>query len=187
MFLTYFFKKFIKPKGTIGNKLCSSNLNFAVFDLFRLLLEDGIPAKAGILRKSQISNMISILYFLILIDTVFAIPAQAKTLTVQAPFKTMTLNYDRKKISLKGYRLGLSLKRKNCNGHILDRFRWQMDSLLKSKTLLKNRKEKESLEIQFNSRKLFAPPRSKETRWLLNLPLEVQRMKLEGIFICRKK
>ena len=179
MFLTYFFKKSIKPKGTIGNKLCSSDLNFAVSFV--------IPAKVGISRKSQISNTISILCLLVLIDTVFAIPAQTKTLTVRAPFKTMTLNYSRKKISLKGYRLGLSLKRKHCNGYILDRFRWQMGRLLKSKALLKTRKEKESLEIQFNRRKLFAPPRSREARLLLNLPIEVQRMKLEGIFICRKK
>ena len=117
----------------------------------------------------------------------FSNPVQTKILTVQAPFKTMTLNYSRKKISLKGYRLGLSLKRKHCNGYILDRFRWQIDRLLKSKTLLRNRKEKESLEIQFNGRKLFVPPRSREAKLLLNLPIEVQRMKLEGLLICRKK
>ena len=179
MFLTYFLKKSIQLKGAIGNKLCSSNLNFSVSPV--------MPKKAGILKKSQVSNTISILYLLVLIGTIFATPIQAKTLSVKAPFKTMTLNYSRKKISLKGYRLGLSLKRKDCNNHILDRFRWQMNRLLKSKTLLRNKKEKESLEIQFNGRKLFAPPRSKEAMLLLNLPLEVQRMKLEGILICRKK
>ena len=135
--------------------------------------------------KLKISSQL--LGFFVLIGTVLSSSVHAKTLTVKAPFKTMTLNYDQKKISLKGYQLDLSLKRKNCNGHILDRFKWKMEKLLESKTLLKTRTEKESLEIQFNGRKLFAPPRSKEAMLLLNLPIEVQRMKLEGIFVCRKK
>ena len=125
--------------------------------------------------------------FLFLMGVGFSSFVHAKTLKLRAPFKTMTLNYSQKKISLKGYRLGLNLKRKNCNGYILDRFERQMEKLLKSKALRQKRIEKESLEIQIGKRKFFAPPRSREARLLLNLPLEVQRMKLEGMFICRKK
>ena len=125
--------------------------------------------------------------FLVLMGAGFSSSIHAKTLIIRAPFKTMTLNYSEKKISLKGYRLGLNLKRKNCNGYILDRFERQMAKLLKSKILRQKRIKKESLEIQMGKRKLFVPPRSREARLLLNLPLEVQRMKLEGMFICRKK
>lgn len=137
--------------------------------------------------NGKIGNKLLQILLFVVMGVSFSYPSNAKVLIVRAPFKTITLNYDRRNISLTGHQLDLSLKRKKCNGHILDRFRRQMEGLLKSKSFKEKRNEKASLEIQVGVRRLFVPFRSKEAQFLLNLPIEIKRMKLEGIFICRRK
>lgn len=137
--------------------------------------------------QGKIKSKLPLLIPFVFLVFSWSVPSQARILTVRAPFKTMTLDYSRSKISLKGKWLNLNLRRKKCNGYILDRFSRQMNKLLKSKVLLRKKKEKESLEVQFERKKFFVPPRSQEAWVLLNLPIEVQRMKLETTFICRKK
>ena len=102
--------------------------NFFGLNSLRFATESFINFSLSLVRKR---DSLFLLLFLILLGALFSSsPSYARTLTVKAPFKTMTLNYSQKKISLKGDWLDLSLKRKKCNGYILDRFNRQMNRLL---------------------------------------------------------
>lgn len=178
-FFNSLFNKFIGFSGKSKRGLYRSCLKFSM---------NMTPAKAGIHPfNRKISNLTGIsVLFLVFIGITMSTPtSSAKTLIVRAPFKAITLSYDWENISITGFRLHLSLKRKDCNGYILSRFRRQMEALLKSTAFTKKRKEKKSLEIQIGNKKLFVPFHSKEAQILINLPIEVKRMKLEGAFICR--
>ena len=182
------FFKFFLDKSTLSKRQIWNRLSLFIFFIFMgFILSVPIFFNNFSLASIRKRNNLFSLLFLVLMGSLLSSPAKARTLTVRAPFKTMTLNYNQKKISIKGNWLDLSMKRKKCNGYILDRFNRQMNKLLKSKALRKKRKETESLEVQFDRKKLFVPPRSREAWAFLNLPVEVQRMKLGGDLYLPKK
>ena len=117
----------------------------------------------------------------------------SQTLTVKTALKQYTLKYDKNKISIKGYRLDLSLKRKQCNAHIIDRFNNEIRKFIKEqmetgafqKTVGKT--SIETIEIQIGQKNYFISTQSKAGATFLSLPNEIIRMKWEEKIGCTQK
>ena len=115
------------------------------------------------------------------------------TLIVSTALKKFTLTYNRKQVAIKGYMMDLSMKRKKCNAHIIDRFNQDIKKMLKTnkKSLKKNmerqKKGIETLEVQIGSQTYFLDGRSGAGLRFLSLPREITRMKWEEKLNCDKK
>lgn len=118
---------------------------------------------------------------------------ESKTLTVRTALKQFVLTYNKNRIAIKGYQMDLSLDRKKCNTHIIDRFSKETTQLireaLKSKEMKNTVKQKEidTVEIQIEGKSYFTKFASKVAQTFLYYPKEVLRMKWEEKFNCEKK
>ena len=114
------------------------------------------------------------------------------TLVVQTALKKLTLTYSKKQVAIKSYMMDLSMKRKKCNAHIIDRFNRDIKKMIKTnrKALKKTHGKKkgiETLEVQISGQKYFVAGRSEAGVRFLSLPREVIRMKWEEKLNCDKK
>ena len=115
------------------------------------------------------------------------------TLIVQTALKTWTLTYSKKQVAINGYMMDLSLKRKKCNTHIIDRFNKTIQKIIKTnqKHLTKNLKlenqTKETLQITLDGKIYFTNGRLKPGAIFLSLPGEILRMKWEENLNCEQK
>ena len=116
-----------------------------------------------------------------------------KTLIVRTALKHFVLTYNKNRVAIKGYQMDLSLDRKKCNAHIIDRFNKETTQLireaLKSKEMKSTVKKKEidTVEIQIQGKSYFTKFSSKIAQTFLYYPKEVLRMKWEEKFNCEKK
>ena len=117
----------------------------------------------------------------------------SKTLIVRTALKHFVHTYSKKRVAIKGYQMDLSLDRKKCNAHIIDRFNKETTQLireaLKSKEMKNAVKKKEidTVEIQMEGKSYFTKFSSKMAQTFLYYPKEVLRMKWEEKFNCTKK
>ena len=117
----------------------------------------------------------------------------SKTLIVRTALKHFILTYSKKRVAIKGHQLDLSLDRKKCNVHIIDRFNKETTQIireaLKSKEMKNTVKKKEidTVEIQIEGKSYFTKFSSKIAQTFLYYPQEVIRMKWEEKFNCEKK
>ena len=114
------------------------------------------------------------------------------TIIVQTALKKFTLIYNINQVTIKGYMMDLSLKRKKCNTHIIDRFNQDIKNMIKAnKKILQNtwkgKKSIEILEVQVEGQSYFVNGRSPTGLQFLSLPKEITRMKWEEKFNCEKK
>ena len=118
---------------------------------------------------------------------------ESKTLIVKTALKSFVLTYSKKRVAIKGYQMDLSLDRKKCNAHIIERFNKETTQLikdaLKSKEMKNTVKKKEinTVEIQMEGKSYFTQFSSKVAQTFLYYPKEVLRMKWEEKFNCEKK
>ena len=118
---------------------------------------------------------------------------ESKTLTVGTALKQFVLTYNKNRVAIKGYQMDLSLDRKKCNAHIIDRFNKETSQLirdaLKSKEMKNTVKQKEidTVEIQIEGKSYFTKFASKVAQTFLYYPKEILRMKWEEKFNCEKK
>lgn len=116
-----------------------------------------------------------------------------KTLIVKTALKSFVLTYSKKRVAIKGYQMDLSLDRKKCNAHIIDRFNKETTQLirnaLKDKEMKSTVKKKEidTVEMQMEGKSYFTKFSSKVAQTFLYYPKEVLRMKWEEKFNCQKK
>ena len=120
-------------------------------------------------------------------------PDENKILIVKTTFKQFTLTYNKEKVSIKGHQLDLSLDRKKCNTHILDRFNREIiqiikDVLKKKEMKATNKKKKiDTVEIQAEGKSYFVKFASQIGQTFLHFPKEILRMKWEEKFNCKKQ
>ena len=106
-------------------------------------------------------------------------------------FNQFSLVYNREKISIDGGRLRLSLTRRDCNAHILDRFKTEMRKLVKmfirehGAEPPKGQYFMMDLVIEIDGRNYISSDDLPPGRSVLHLPEEVLRMKWEEQFNCR--
>ena len=117
----------------------------------------------------------------------------SQTLTVKTTLKQYTLKHDKNKISIKGYQLDLSLSRKRCNAHIINRFNNELTKFIKEQiktNTLQKIVEKvsiETVEVHIDREIYFINAKSKAGSAFLFLPNEIIRMKWEEKIECSKK
>ena len=114
------------------------------------------------------------------------------SLIVKTALKQYTLTFNRNKVAIKGYMMNLSLHRKKCNAHILDRFNQDIKQIIKKykKDLKKEWKGKQSiatLKVQIGDQHYFMDGRSKAGLVFLAVPKEIIRMKTEEKLNCPTK
>ena len=117
---------------------------------------------------------------------------RSHTWIVKTALKQFTLTYNRNKVAIQGYMMDLSLQRKKCSAHILDRFNKDMKTFISThkQGLKKNltwKKTIETLEIQIDGENYFLKGRSPAGMAFLSLPREITRMKWEEKLNCEKK
>ena len=118
---------------------------------------------------------------------------ESKTLIVRTALKHFVLTYSKEKVAIKGYQMDLSLDRKKCNAHIIDRFNKETIQLireaLESKKMKSTVKKKEidTVEIRIQGKSYFTEFSSRVAQTFLYYPKEVLRMKWEEKFNCEKK
>ena len=118
---------------------------------------------------------------------------KSNTLIVKTALKQFTLTYNKDAIAIKGPQLDLSLKRKKCNAHILDRFNGEIIQIIKEASKKKEikakskKKEMDTVKVQIENKTYFIKFSSRIGQTFLHLPKEVLRMKWEEKFNCTKK
>lgn len=117
---------------------------------------------------------------------------ESETLIVRTALKYFVLTYSKEKVAIKGYQMDLSLDRKKCNAHIIDRFNKETTQLIrellkkKMKSTVK-KKEIDTVEIRIQGKSYFTKFSSRIAQTFLYYPKEVLRMKWEEKFNCEKK
>lgn len=105
-------------------------------------------------------------------------------------FNEFTLIYNRRKIAIDGIRMRLSLTRRECNAHILDRFHSNMTRLIRefirrhSTGLETTEYFMMDLRIQIDGDHYIWSDDVRTGHEFLHLPEEIHRMKWEEKFIC---
>ena len=118
---------------------------------------------------------------------------ESKILIVKTALKYFVLNYGKNRVDIKGHQMDLSLDRKKCNAHIIDRFNKETAQLirdaLKNKEIKSTIKKKEIdiVEIQIEGKSYFIKFSSQIGQTLLYYPKEILRMKWEEKFNCEAK
>ena len=112
---------------------------------------------------------------------------QNQTLIISTLFKQFTLTYSESAVAIKGYKLDLSLQRKECNAHIINRFYKEMSDFIQKwiKSTLNDKQEK-GVSVQIEEERYFFDNQSEAGNVLLSLPNEILRMKWEEKFNCKK-
>ncbi|MFP5459870.1 MAG: hypothetical protein ACLGG7_14125, partial [Bacteriovoracia bacterium] len=87
-------------------------------------------------------------------------------------------------LRLTSHRMNFSLQRRDCNGHILDRFNRQYQNFQK----IPHQKNSalEQLTYQLDGKSHTVVRDSRLGRILVMLPREIQRMKMEEALACKK-
>ncbi|MDE0518941.1 MAG: hypothetical protein OXH36_05235 [Bdellovibrionales bacterium] len=117
----------------------------------------------------------------------------SKTLVVKTALKYFVLMYSKNRVAIKGHQLDLSLDRKKCNTHIIDRFNKEISQIIndifRKKELKTTVKEKEinTVEISMEGKSYFIPFSSRVGQTFLYFPKEILRMKWEEKLNCQKK
>ena len=115
-----------------------------------------------------------------------------QTLVVKTQFRQFTLNLDTNKIAIKGHGLDLSLEKKPCNAHIIDRFHKEIADFIQKQKAGKNLKTKiknhniKTISVQLQGKTYFVDGNSNSGKLWLVLPNEFSRMKWEEKFNCDK-
>ena len=115
---------------------------------------------------------------------------KSNLLIVKTTFKKFTLTYNKDTVAIKGKQLNLSLNRKKCNAHILDRFNKEITqtikNALKKKEMKTTNKKKgiDTIEIQIEGKSYFVKFESQIGQTFLYFPKELSRMKWEEKFNC---
>ena len=118
---------------------------------------------------------------------------QTIKLTDSHGFNQFSLAYNRNKIAIDGLRMRLSLTRRDCNAHILDRFNSEMFKFVKNfvreyRTRTRTKKDEfvmMDLKIEIDEKDYISSDDLPTGRTLLYLPEEILRMKWEEHFSCR--
>ena len=114
----------------------------------------------------------------------------SQELIVKTALKQFVLTYDQNRVAVKGYQVDLSLDRKECNAHIIDRFNNKITQIIsdafEKKKIIDTVQEKgiDTLEIQIGGKTYFTKISSPIGRTFLYFPQEVLRMKWEEKFNC---
>lgn len=122
----------------------------------------------------------SILFFLLSLNIM------AGELSVASRNGRFILSYNNEKISLKGHLLDLNIHRNQCNKKILSNFNSKIKLLLKTKALLKS-KVANGFKYTHNGETYYEGYKSRLGQNILNIPKELQRMKLEEKYKCLSK
>ncbi len=157
-------------------------LTTAFSPFFALQSENNIPSENKLNSKgaNKIAKIAKV-----------AIPSSVpSTLIVKVAFKQFTLTYSKKQVAITGYMMDLSLDRKKCNAHIIDRFNQDIKKIIRTnkKALLKKNSKKniETLQVSIAGKIYFVRGRSKAGAIFLSLPREIVRMKWEERLNCEK-
>ena len=111
---------------------------------------------------------------------------------VKTHLKKFTLTYNRKKVRIEGYMMNLSLNRKKCNSHIIDRFNQDIKKIIRKykkdlKKEWKGKKNIATLKVHLRGRQYFLNGDSKAGMVFLAIPKEIIRMKKEEKLNCPTK
>ena len=113
-----------------------------------------------------------------------------KTLIVKTVPKNITVTYNRNTVAIKIHQMDLSLYRKECNAHIIDRFNQEITLLIEEaftreelKTTMEN-PEIRTIEVQIDNVSYLTSFSTPIAKALLYLPKEIMRMKWEEKFNC---
>ena len=120
------------------------------------------------------------------------VASTAQTLVVKTQFRQFTLHLDTNKIAIKGHGLDLSLEKKPCNAHIIDRFHKEIADFIQKQKAGKNLKTKiknqniRTISVRLQGKTYFVDGNSNSGKLWLVLPNEFSRMKWEEKFNCDK-
>lgn len=106
----------------------------------------------------------------------------AHELTVKDRFFTYNLTVEEGFIRFKTMNTNVSIERKKCSAHIIDRFRKQFDRYMKdplAQVQLSN-----SLEVKLDSTSGFTDKKDNRTRFLRSMPNQIKKMKIEEGLNC---
>lgn len=121
-------------------------------------------------------------FFLLLVASIPV--ASAALLKVQSPRLQYQLAWDTQGLRLTSSRLNFTLQRRECNGHILDRFQRQYQNF--QKIPHQKNSSLEQLTYQLDGTSHTVVRESRLGRVLVLLPREIQRMKREEALACKK-
>lgn len=111
---------------------------------------------------------------------------QAGTLKVQDKLKSYQLDYSEDKIWIKASDLNVMLEKNSCNQEIIQRFNHQMKKIFTNSPMLVGKKDL-ALHYHLDGKDFYEPTQSTRAQQLRLLPVEVRRIKMEELLLCKKK
>lgn len=111
-------------------------------------------------------------------------PVIAASLNVQSTRVRYQLTWDSQSLFLVSHRMNFTMKRAECNGHILDRFNRQYQNFNQLNRPISH--ERDRITYQLDGKQKSVSSRSRLGKVLLTLPREVKRMKMEEALACKK-
>jgi len=112
--------------------------------------------------------------------------AYAQILFVSSRKANFQLNIsDSQNISIKGHYIHMTLQKNACNENIINEFISKTRSLIRKNP--NNRKiEKELIQVKFNEKEYYEDPKSRIGHYLISLPREFHRLKIQEKILCSK-
>lgn len=116
---------------------------------------------------------------------VFPLTCSARELSVTNNNLKYTLNYNEELIHYNTIDADLSLKKEECNAHIIKRFVSEMGKFLKEP--FANKFSPEFFEVKLDGIQLYSSRVGERALFLMSMHNEIKKIKIEEAFNCPKK
>lgn len=124
------------------------------------------------------------MFIKVFILSLLTTPVWAISLKVQSNRINYQVTWDTQSLYLTSHSMNFSMKRSNCNGHILDRFLKQYHNF--NKLNHQRSDEIDKMTYRLDGKMKTISSRSRLGKVLATLPREVKRMKMEEVLACKK-
>lgn len=110
--------------------------------------------------------------------------ASASELKVSYGLKSYTLNFSAEKIAFKAHLMELSIEKQNCTEGLLLKFNNQVEAALKRARKISSPNE-DLISVNFNQKKFSVSAASLTGKFLVSVPNEIKRQKIEESMSCK--
>jgi hypothetical protein len=121
-------------------------------------------------------------FVICLLALVVSLPARAKDLVIEDGHRKYELTIAQKLITYKDELTSLTLAKKKCNAHILERLNKRFDKLLEQPFLEDARPE--FLKVKIDGKQFYGARFGERAVYLLAFPREIKKLKMEEGFNC---
>lgn len=120
--------------------------------------------------------------FVFCLFSILSSTLMAHELAVKDRFFTYSLSVEEGFIRFKTMNTNVSLERKKCNAHIIDRFRKQFDRYMKDPLAQVQRLN--SIEVKLDSTSGYVDKKGNRAKFLRSMPNQIKKLKIEEGLNC---